>query len=154
MSIQSSINQAITLGGLLYTQTGGYKAKQEEIAEKAAKTKQAVVAKKAYNVADKALNAAVEPRASSETISLAAETAKDSAEAYKNLFKSNPTEQNLNLAIASKRVANEAQNLVQEHYNIDKAKKANKRAADRVNAMNEQKQSAQRYMMLLKEDKE
>ena len=87
MSIQSSINQAISLGGLLYTQTGVYKAKQEEITEKAATPKQAEVAKKAYNVADKALNAAVEPRASSETISLAAETARDSAEAYKNLFK-------------------------------------------------------------------
>ena len=153
MSIQSSINQAINLGGLLYAQTGGYKAKQEEIAEKAATAKQAVVAKKAYNVADKALNVAIEAGASSETISLAAETARDSAEAYKNLFKSNPTEQNLNLAIASKRVSNAAQNL-SECYNLDKAKKANKRAADRVNAMSEQKQSAQRYMMLLKEDKE
>ena len=153
MSIQSSINQAITLGGLLYAQTGGDKAKQAEIAEKAATAKQAEVAKKAHNVADKALSAAIEPKASSETISLATETARDSAEAYKNLFKSNPTEQNLNLAIASKRVANATQNLA-EHYNLDKARKANKRAADRVNAMNEQKQSAQRYMMLLKEDKE
>ena len=107
MSIQSSINQAISLGGLLYTQTGGYKAKQEEIAEKATTAKQAVVAKKAYNVADKAVNAAIGPQASSETMSLATETARDSAEAYKNLFKSNPTEQNINLAII-KRIANTA----------------------------------------------
>ena len=32
-AIQSAINQSINLGGLLYTQTGQYKAKQEEIAK-------------------------------------------------------------------------------------------------------------------------
>lgn len=153
MSIQSSINQAITLADALYTQTGKYKAKQEEIAQEKTKAKQAEVAKQAHNIANKAVKAATEPNASKEASELAAETARDSAEAYKNLFKSNPTEKNLNLAITSRRVANAAQSLT-EHYNVDKAIRANKRAADRVNAMSEQKQSAQRYMMLLKEDKQ
>ena len=45
-AIQSAINQAITVGGLLYTQTGQYKAKQEEIAkQKSIKASEAEVEK-------------------------------------------------------------------------------------------------------------
>ena len=101
MSIQSSINQAISLGGLLYTQTKEYKAKQE-IAEEKTKIRKAEVAKQV----------------------------KESMEGLEN------NQYNI------------------ESFDLNKARKANKRAANRVNALSEQKQSAQRYMMLLKEDKE
>lgn len=154
MSIQSSINQALSIGGILYTQTGRYKARQETIAEKVATARQAQLTGQASNVAKKAIGAAVKPGASKESAELAAKTATESAEAYENLFKLNPTNENLQEALTRRQLANEAQNVVQAHYNLDKARKANKRAADRVNAMNEQKQSAQRYMMLLKEDKQ
>ena len=111
MSIQSSINQAINLGGLLYTQTGGYK---------------------------------------------------DSADAAKKLYKLDPTEENLTIATMASEMADIAQGFQgisdKMHktvpYDTNKAKDANQKAADRVNAMSEQKESARRYMMLLKEDKE
>ena len=41
-AIQSAINQAITVGGLLYTQTGQYKAKQEEIAKLTSKARRTI----------------------------------------------------------------------------------------------------------------
>ena len=159
MSIQSSINQAINLGGLLYTQTGGYKAKQEEIFKKKEVTKAEEAAKQASNVAAQTTKGALDPKASPAAQSLAAETAKEKAEAYKNLYKLDPTKENLARATVSGDVANVMQGVADKKYkiepfNLDKAKEANKKAADRVNAMSEQKQSAQRYMMLLKEDKE
>ena len=158
MSIQSSINQAINLGGLLYTQTGAYKAKQEEIFKKKAVTKAEEEAKQASSVAAQATKGALDPKASPAAQKLAAETAKEKAEAYKNLYKLDPTKENLGRATVSGDVANIMQGIADKKYkiepfNLDKAKEANKRAADRVNAMSEQKQSAKRYMMLLKEDK-
>lgn len=159
MSIQSSINQAINLGGLLYTQTGAYKAKQEEIIKKKEVAKAEEEAKQASDAAREASHEGLKPGASPAAQSLAAETAKEKAEAYKNLYKLDPTKENLGRATASGDVANVMQGIADKKYriephNLDKAKEANKRAADRVNAMSEQKQSAQRYMMLLKEDKE
>ena len=159
MSIQSSINQAINLGGLLYTQTGGYKAKQEEIFKKKEISKAEEAVKQASNVAAQANKGALDPKASLAAKSLAAEASKDKAEAYKNLYKLDPTKENLARATVSGDVANVMQGIADKKYkiepfNLDKAKEANKRAADRVNAMSEQKQSAKRYMMLLKEDKE
>lgn len=159
MSIQSSINQAINLGGLLYTQTGGYKAKQEEIFKKKeiTKAKEAVV--QTSKVAAKATNGALDPTASPAALKLAAETYKDTAEAYKNLYKLDPTNENLARANSVRGMADVVQGVADKKYKIvpydtNKAKDANKKAAERVNAMSEQKQSAKRYMMLLKEDKE
>lgn len=159
MSIQSSINQAINLGGLLYTQTGQYKAKQEEIIKKKEVAKAEEDAKQAGKVAAQTTKGALEPKASPSAQSLAAEAYKNKAEAYKNLYKLDPTETNLKRATVSGDVANIMQGVADKKYkiepfNLDKAKEANKKAADRVNAMSEQKQSAKRYMMLLKEDKE
>ena len=159
MSIQSSINQAINLGGLLYTQTGGYKAKQEEIIKKKEVTKAEEAVKQASKVAGRATKGLLDPNASPAAKSLAAETSKDSAEAYKNLYKLDPTDKNLTMAIQSRGIADIAQGIVDKKYKIrpydpNKAKEANQKAADRVNAMSEQKESAKRYMMLLKEDKE
>lgn len=158
MSIQSSINQAINLGGLLYTQTGGYKAKQEEIFKKKELTKAEEAVKQASNVAAQATKGALDPKASPAAKSLAAEAYKEKAEAYKNLYKLDPTKENLGRATVSGDVANIMQGVADKKYkiepfNVDKAKDANKKAADRVNAMSEQKESARRYMMLLKEDK-
>lgn len=158
MSIQSSINQAINLGGLLYTQTGGYKAKQEEIFKKKEVAKAEEAAKQASDAARVASREGLKPGASPSEQRLAAETAKEKAEAYKNLYKLDPTKENLGRATVSGDVANSMQGIADkkyklEPYNLNKAKEANKKAVERVNAMSEQKQSAKRYMMLLKEDK-
>ena len=156
MSIQSSINQAINLGGLLYTQTGGYKAKQEEIIKKKEITKAEEAAKKSKDVAIQAAKG-VSPKDSKAAKSLVAEAFKDSTEAYKNLYKLDPTEENLAKATNMSEVAETVQKIANEKYkpyDTNKAKEANQKAADRVNAMSEQKESAKRYMMLLKEDKE
>lgn len=159
MSIQSSINQALSVGGLLYTQTGGYKAKQEAIAEKQQASKAVELAEQASKTAQATTKRAIDPKASQAAKDIAAEAQIDKAEAYKRLFKLDPTEQNLGKAIAAGDVANVMQGVADKKYtikpfNLNKAKEANQRAADRVNAMSEQKQSAKRYMMLLKEDKE
>lgn len=159
MSIQSSINQAINLGGLLYTQTGGYKAKQEEIFKKKEISKAEEAVKKSTDVAIQAAKETIGPKASPTAVNIAVEAYKDTANALKNLYKLDPTEKNL--ARATKvgdmlGTVQEAANkkLKTEPYNPKKAKEANQKAADRVNAMSEQKESAKRYMMLLKEDKE
>ena len=158
MSIQSSINQAISLGSLLYTQSGGYKAKQE--AKLAEQQKQSHIAnlKEQINQASSTIRTAQEGMKKyagtpmyKESTQLAAQSSKYQAEAFEKLFAAEPSSKHLLQAtIASKR----AQRLENKLYDIDKAEQANKRAADRINAMSEQKQSAQRYMMLLKEDKQ
>ena len=158
MSIQSSINQAINLGGLLYTQTGVYKAKQEEIIKKKEIGKAEEAVKKSTDVAIQAAKG-VSPKDSTAAVKLVAEAFKDSTEAYKNLYKLDPTKENLDKTINFSRATEVVQELANkklktEPYNPNKAKEANQKAADRVNAMSEQKESAKRYMMLLKEDKE
>ena len=159
MSIQSSINQAINLGGLLYTQTGGYKAKQEEIIKKKEINKAEEAVKKSTNVAIQAAKETIGPEVSPTAMNIAVEAYKDTADALKNLYKLDPTDKNLARATkvgdmlgTVQEVVNKKQKLVP--YDTNKAKDANKKAADRVNAMSEQKESARRYMMLLKEDKE
>ena len=155
MSIQSSINQAINLGGLLYTQTGGYKAKQEEIIKKKEIGKAEEAVQKTAKVALEATIGAAGPEASPAARNIAAEELKDTADATKKLYKLDPTKKNL--ARATK-VSGMVETMQEKYktvpYDPNKAKEANKKAADRVNAMSEQKESAKRYMMLLKEDKE
>ena len=155
MSIQSSINQAINLGGLLYTQTGGYKAKQEEIIKKKEISKAEEAVQKTAKVALEATLGAAGPEASPAAKNIATEALKDSADATKNLYKLDPTKENLARATkVSGMVETMQEKYKQVPYDTNKAKDANKKAADRVNAMSEQKESAKRYMMLLKEDKE
>ena len=155
MSIQSSINQAINLGGLLYTQTGGYKAKQEEIIKKKEITKAEEAVQKTAKVALEATIGAAGPEASPAAKNIATEALKDSADATKNLYKLDPTKENLARATkVSGMVETMQEKYKQVPYDTNKAKDANQKAADRVNAMSEQKESARRYMMLLKEDKE
>ena len=155
MSIQSSINQAINLGGLLYTQTGGYKAKQEEIIKKKEISKAEEAVQKSAKVALEAVIGAAGPEASPAAKNIATEALKDSADATKKLYKLDPTKENL--ARATK-VSGMVETMQEKYktvpYDPNKAKDANQKAADRVNAMSEQKESAKRYMMLLKEDKE
>ena len=155
MSIQSSINQAINLGGLLYTQTGGYKAKQEEIFQKKDISKAEEAVQKTAKVALEATIGAAGPEASPAARNIATEALKDSADATKKLYKLDPTKENL--ARATK-VSGMVETMQEKYktvpYDQNKAKDANKKAADRVNAVSEQKESAKRYMMLLKEDKE
>ena len=155
MSIQSSINQAINLGGLLYTQTGGYKAKQEEIIKKQEISKAEEAVQKNAKVALEAVIGAAGPEASPAARNIATEALKDSADATKKLYKLDPTKENL--ARATK-VSGMVETMQEKYktvpYDPNKAKDANQKAADRVNAMSEQKESAKRYMMLLKEDKE
>ena len=155
MSIQSSINQAINLGGLLYTQTGGYKAKQEEIFKKKEVTKAEEAVQKNAKVALEAVIGAAGPEASSAARNIATETLKDTADATKKLYKLDPTKENLARATRAGGMVEAMQEKYKTvPYDPNKAKDANKKAADRVNAMSEQKESAKRYMMLLKEDKE
>ena len=93
-AIQSAINQAITVGGLLYTQTGQYKAKQEEIAKnKAINASEAEVGEK-YKAALRAVQSVADPnsKASPAEKQLAASSAKDLAEAAEKAFKLNPAE--------------------------------------------------------------
>lgn len=93
-AIQSAINQAITVGGLLYTQTGQYKAKQEEIAKnKEINAVEKEVGEK-YKAAFKTAQSVMEPnsKASAAEKQLAASSAKDLAEATEKAFKLNPTE--------------------------------------------------------------
>ena len=155
MSIQSSINQAINLGGLLYTQTGGYKAKQEEIIKKKEISKAEEAVQKTAKVALEATIGAAGPEASPAARNIATEALKDSADATKKLYKLDPTKENLARATrVSGMVETMQEKYKQVPYDPNKAKEANQKAADRVNAMSEQKESARRYMMLLKEDKE
>ena len=155
MSIQSSINQAINLGGLLYTQTGGYKAKQEEIFKKKEISKAEEAVQKTAKVALEAAIGAAGPEASPAARNIATEALKDTADATKKLYKLDPTKENLAKATkASGMVETMQEKYKTVPYDPNKAKDANKKAADRVNAMSEQKESAKRYMMLLKEDKE
>lgn len=155
MSIQSSINQAINLGGLLYTQTGAYKAKQEEIFKKKEIAKAEEGAKQARQSSLMAQeNLDIYPKNSSmykESLSLAAQSSKKQAEEFEKVFQLDPSSKNLVRATVSKI---NSRRLSNELYDIEKAREANKKATDRVNAMSEQKQSVQRYMMLLKEDKQ
>ena len=155
MSIQSSINQAINLVDLLYTQTGGYKAKQEEIFKKKEISKAEEAVQKTAKVALEATIGAAGPEASPAARNIATEALKDSADATKKLYKLDPTKENL--ARATK-VSGMVETMQEKYktvpYDPNKAKDANQKAADRVNAMSEQKESAKRYMMLLKEDKE
>lgn len=155
MSIQSSINQAINLGGLLYTQTGQYKAKQEEIIKKKEISKAEEAVQKNAKVALEAVIGAAGPEASPAAKNIATEALKDSADATKKLYKLDPTKENLARAT---RVSGMVETMQEKYktvpYDPNKAKDANQKAADRVNAMSEQKESAKRYMMLLKEDKE
>lgn len=155
MSIQSSINQAINLGGLLYTQTGGYKAKQEEIIKKKEISEAEEAVQKNAKVALEAVIGAAGPEASPAAKNIATEALKDIADATKNLYKLDPTKENLARATrASGMVETMQKKYKTVPYDPNKAKDANQKAADRVNAMSEQKESAKRYMMLLKEDKE
>lgn len=93
-AIQSAINQAITVGGLLYTQTGQYKAKQEEIAKnKAIESSEKEVGEK-YKAALRAGQSVADPnsKASAAEKQLAASSSKDLAEAAEKAFKLNPAE--------------------------------------------------------------
>ena len=93
-AIQSAINQAITVGGLLYTQTGQYKAKQEEIAKnKAIETSEKEVGEK-FRAALRAGQSVAKPnsKASPAEKQLAASSSKDLAEAAEKAFKLNPAE--------------------------------------------------------------
>ena len=158
-AIQSAINQAINLGGLLYTQTGQYKAKQEEIAkQKAIKTSEAEVGEKA-KAASVAGKSVMTPNstASDAEKQLAVKAHKDLAEAAEKAFKLNPTELNKIRAAQAKGMSDLVTGISEDKYRIvpfdfQKAKQANTNTANRVNAMSEQKQSVANYMKLLKED--
>lgn len=159
MSIQSSINQALSIGGLLYTQTGGYKAKQEKILAEQQKQSEIQNLKEQITQAGSSVRTAQEGMkryaegtpVGKESIQLAAKASDTQAEAFEKLFQLEPSSQHLLQASIAR---NRATKLSNRLYDTEVAREANKRAADRVNAMSEQKQSAQRYMMLLKEDKQ
>ena len=158
-AIQSAINQAINLGGLLYTQTGQYKAKQEEIAkQKAIKSSEAEVGEK-NQVAKEASKGVFTPdsKASSLERQLAASANKALAEAAANAFKLNPTELTKKRAIQARGISDITSWLAENKrrvapFDANKAKQANMNTANRVNTMSEQKQSVANDMRLLKED--
>ena len=158
-AIQSAINQAVNLGGLLYTQTGQYKAKQDEIAKnKAIKSSEAEVGEK-NQVAKEASKGVftTDSKASSLERQLAASANKDYAEAAEKAFKLNPTESTKKRAIQARGISDITSWIAENKYRVapfdaKKAKQANMNTANRVNAMSEQKQSVANYMKLLKED--
>lgn len=158
-AIQSSINQAINIGGLLYTQTGAYKAKQDEIAKKKAiKSSEAEVGEK-NQVAKVAGQGVITPnsKASAAEKQLAASSYKDLAESTEKAFKLNPTELTKKRAIQARGMSDITGGIAENKlkivpYDPQKAKQANLDVAKRVNTMSEQKQSVANYMKLLKED--
>lgn len=156
-AIQSAINQAINLGGLLYTQTGQYKAKQDEIAkQKAIKSSEAEVQEKG-KVAVEAAKSVLNSKASPAEKQLTANAYKDLAESAEKAFKLNPTELTKKRAIIARGISDITTGMAENKYKIvpvdlQKAKQANMDTAKRVNAMSEQKQSVANYMKLLKED--
>ena len=158
-AIQSAINQSITLGGLLYTQTGQYKAKQEEIAKnKEINTIEKEIGEK-YKAALRTAQSVVAPnsKASPAEKQLAASSAKDLAEATEKAFKLNPVEWTKQRAIQTRGMSDITSGIAEGKlkivpYDPQKAKQANMDVVKRVNAMSEQKQSVANYMKLLKED--
>lgn len=158
-TIQSAINQAINIGGLLYTQTGQYKAKQDEIAKKKAiKSSETEVGEK-NQVAKVAGQGVITPnsKASAAEKQLAASSYKDLAESTEKAFKLNPTELTKKRAIQARGMSDITGGIAENKlkivpYDPQKAKQANLDVAKRVNTMSEQKQSVANYMKLLKED--
>lgn len=157
-AIQSAINQAITVGGLLYTQTGQYKAKQEEIAKnKAIESSEAEVKEKLKTAVKASQEIDPNSKASPAEKQLTANAYKDLAEATEKAFKLNPTEQTKKRAIHARGLSDITSGIAEGKlkivpYDPKKAKQANMSTANRVNAMSEQKQSVANYMKLLKED--
>ena len=157
-AIQSAINQAITVGGLLYTQTGQYKAKQEEIAKnKAIEASEAEVKEKLKTAIKASQEIDPSSKASPAEKRLTADAYKDLAEAAEKAFKLNPTEQTKKRAIHTRGISDITSGIAENKlkivpYDPKKAKQANMNTANRVNAMSEQKQSVANYMKLLKED--
>ena len=160
MSIQSSINQAINLGGLLYTQTGGYKAKQEEIFKKKEVAKAEEDVQKTAKVALEATIGAAGPEASPAARNIATEALKDSADATKKLYKLDPTKENLARATKVSGMVETMQEKYKERG--EQMRKANEEAMAIKQAKMVQhtrileamkKESVANYMKLLKEDK-
>lgn len=157
-AIQSAINQAITVGGLLYTQTGQYKAKQEEIAKnKAIESSEKEVGEKFKTAVKAAQTIDPNSKASPAEKQLAADAYKDLAEAAEKAFKLNPTEQTKKRAIRARGLSDMTSGIAEGkrrivNYDHQRAKQANLDVAKRVNTMSEQKQSVANYMKLLKED--
>lgn len=160
MSIQSSINQAINLGGLLYTQTGGYKAKQEEIIKKKEVAKAEEDVQKTAKVALEATIGAAGPEASPAARNIATEALKDTADATKKLYKLDPTKENLARATRAGGMVETMQEKYKER--TEQMRKANEEAmATKQAKMVQQtktleamkKESVANYMKLLKEDK-
>ena len=158
-AIQSAINQAITVGGLLYTQTGQYKAKQEEIAKNKAIDSSEKEVEEKFRAAIKAGQSVAVPnsKASPAEKQLAADAYKDWAEAAEKAFKLNPAEWTKQRAITARGMSDIYSDIAEGKlkivpYDPKKAKQANMNTANRVNAMSEQKQSVANYMKLLKED--
>ena len=129
MSIQSSINQAINLGGLLYTQTGGYKAKQEEIIKKKEVAKAEEAVKKNTDVAIQAAKETIGPEVSPTAMNIAVEAYKDTANALKNLYKLDPTEKNLARATKVGDMLGTVQEVANKKYKerAEQMRKANKK---------------------------
>lgn len=158
-AIQSAINQAVNIGGLLYTQTGAYKAKQDEIAKKKAiKASETEVGEK-NKVAKVAGQGVITPnsKASAAEKQLAANSYKDLAESTEKAFKLNPTELTKQRAIQARGMSDITGGMAENKlkivpYDPQKAKQANLDVVKRVNTMSEQKQSVANYMKLLKED--
>lgn len=160
MSIQSSINQAINLGGLLYTQTGGYKAKQEEIFKKKEIGKAEEDVQKTAKVALEAAIGAAGPEASPAARNIATDALKDSADATKKLYKLDPTKENLARATKVGGMVETMQEKYKERE--EQMRKANQKAMAIKQAKMVQhtrtleamkKESVANYMKLLKEDK-
>ena len=164
MSIQSSINQAINLGGLLYTQTGGYKAKQEEIIKKKEISKAEEAVQKSTDVAIQAAKETIGPEVSPTAMNIAVEAYKDTANALKNLYKLDPTDKNLARAtkvgdmlgtvqeVANKKVKERAEQMRKANEEAMATKQAKMVQQTRtLEAM--KKESVANYMKLLKEDK-
>lgn len=158
-AIQSAINQSITLGGLLYTQTGQYKAKQEEIA----KNKEINAVEKELKEKSKIVGLTNQwalkgdSEAPDGEKQLFVKAHKDLADAAEKAFELNPTEETKERALMARGISDFA-SFMAEHtnrkapYDVNKAKQANMNTAKRVDAMSEQKQSVANYMKLLKED--
>ena len=142
MSIQGNINQAITLGAALYTQTPKYQTKVEE-AKKVAESEKLLKADKLkqdalLKSAEKTFGPGVSEATKKAYGKLADESTKESMETYKKVFELNPTTENFQ-RLADMQKNYEANAAAFEEINRQKIEMANQQAEAKKNTKKTQK---------------
>ena len=116
MSIQQSINQALGIGALLASQSPMAAAHKEKVLNQAA-IKDADKANEASKIA---LNKQFKANEKTDPVTnkLATETAKNTAQAYKEVYKLNPTQYNYKKWANAQGIADISEGITQHKYKI------------------------------------